>query len=589
MRSLVKGSLDTVRRWLRRLLLDRAPGPLRTTSVAVLSTARKAWVVARLGRARTNVAASKSNVPRAGFVWDPALARALSPHHRQMVALATSVLADDFFVVSFSLTEPPLADQLADLGPCSHVILREDMLAALRGGAASKEPWRGRLVRLLPAPAGRLETRPAGAALIPAAVTFEGPEIVAQSTTTAPANSAGWNAPLWQAVADGPFLIAPERSPGRPRVLVLPVFMAVGGVERNTVEIMERLADRYEFVVVSTERPTAALGSLHESFAVRANGLFELAELAAQPAFPALLQCIHDAYKPDLVWVCNGSPWQCHFSGVIREVFADAAIVDQSVYDTKVGWIEWYGEKGIQMYDHYIAVNEAIRRTFVDDRHIDPSRISLIYSAVSTEAFHPERVGADQKARIRERFGLRADDAVLVWMGRLHTQKRPMLFLRAARELASRGLRARFLMFGDGPLRDRVEAFVESGEVPGLSWIPFVEHTAEIWACASGLIFTSEYEALPVAMIEAMCMGVPVCATDTGDIRLFLERYRCGDVFPVRSGVAAVASAVERWLARHDQLAAAAREAAPRVRAFFDSRTIAEQYYSCFEHLIKGR
>src|SRR5207237_10921529 len=46
-------------------------------------------------------------------------------------------------------------------------------------------------------------------------------------------------------------------------VFVLPMVMAIGGVERNAVEIMRQLKDRYHFVVVTMDPHDRSHGSFH--------------------------------------------------------------------------------------------------------------------------------------------------------------------------------------------------------------------------------------------------------------------------------------------------------------------------------------
>jgi glycosyltransferase involved in cell wall biosynthesis len=352
---------------------------------------------------------------------------------------------------------------------------------------------------------------------------------------------------------------------------------------------MRQLRDRYDFVVVTTDPVEEARGTLNHQLPGLVVALYELGELAPQSHFLLMLEKLEPLYRPALVWICNGSPWQCHFSGAIRSIFHRSAIVDQTVYDTRVGWIEWYHEQGIRSYDHYIAVNEEIRRTLVEERKLDSSSVSLIYSAVDTAAFRPESVSAPERARQRERYDLREDEMVLVWIGRLHPQKRPELFLACAAEITRRRRDVRFLVVGDGVLRGRIQRFVERNPDARVTWTPYVEDTRHIWSIASGYVVTSAYEALPVAMIEALCMGVPVFASDVGDIRLILERYDAGEVFPRAAKEGEVVDRLARWLERREEHGERARDAAVRVREFFDSRRAARQYDECWQALLAER
>ena len=365
--------------------------------------------------------------------------------------------------------------------------------------------------------------------------------------------------------------------------------MVVGGVERNTIEVMRRLRHHFDFVVITTERASEQQGSLHQAFLEQSIGVYELGEIARQDMFLNLLGRLRDRYRPDLVWICNGSPWQCHFSPQIRQIFGEAAIVDQSVYDTRVGWIEWYGEPGIQAYDHYIAISDAIRVKLVGDLGLDSERVTLIYPTTSCERFAPDAVDEERRGAFRRRFGLDGEAPVLLWLGRLHLQKRPLRFVKLARALVRRGFAGRFLMFGDGPLRDALLDDLESDPIPALTWQPFIEDVPEALACASGLLMTSSFEGLPVVMIEALTMGVPVLATDVSDIGMILQRTGGGEVYPVRLPVGKLAGVVLRWLDRREENVRAARDAAPLLRQLFDSDAITGQYRECFDALIAGK
>ena len=373
---------------------------------------------------------------------------------------------------------------------------------------------------------------------------------------------------------------------GKPVVFVLPVFLAVGGVERNTIEIMRRLQARYDFVVVNMVGLTEAQGSLHHRVTDLAIGVFDLSELAPLELYLTLLADLNAAYRPSLVWICNGFPWQCDHAHDLRGIFRDVPIVDQEVYDTRLGWIERYHEPGMQSYDHFIAITDKVRRKMLDDLGMDGGRVSLIYSAVDTSGFDASGFTDDQRSKTRADLGFGADEVVLTWLGRFHPQKRPLLFVELAARVARRHPELRFLMVGDGPLRGEVVTAVERFEEGALKLSGYVSRTAPVWSISGGYVITSEYEGLPIAMIEALCMGVPIFAADVGDIGLFVERFSAGIVFPAGAGLKEIEHSFEDWLERRVEYQENARAAAPAVREFFDSRGIAEQYERDFSRLI---
>ena len=66
----------------------------------------------------------------------------------------------------------------------------------------------------------------------------------------------------------------------RPVVFILPAFLAVGGVERIVIEIARLLADKWRFVIVTTEALRPEQGSTHRE-ALEFAPVYDLAELAS--------------------------------------------------------------------------------------------------------------------------------------------------------------------------------------------------------------------------------------------------------------------------------------------------------------------
>ena len=53
---------------------------------------------------------------------------------------------------------------------------------------------------------------------------------------------------------------------GKKTIFIFPTFLAVGGVEKNTIEVINQLKTDYNFVIVNFERLAEAHGSLHKEF-----------------------------------------------------------------------------------------------------------------------------------------------------------------------------------------------------------------------------------------------------------------------------------------------------------------------------------
>jgi glycosyltransferase involved in cell wall biosynthesis len=79
---------------------------------------------------------------------------------------------------------------------------------------------------------------------------------------------------------------------------------------------------------------------------------------------------------------------------------------------------------------------------------------------------------------------------------------------------------ARFVWFGDGPLRERAARDARArGIEPRVRFAGFTAQVAELVAQLDLFVSTSRHEGLGTAVLEAQALGVPVIATDSGGVR----------------------------------------------------------------------
>jgi glycosyltransferase involved in cell wall biosynthesis len=135
-----------------------------------------------------------------------------------------------------------------------------------------------------------------------------------------------------------------------------------------------------------------------------------------------------------------------------------------------------------------------------------------------------------QRAAVRAELGV-ADDVFLVGtVANYHRKKDWPNLLRAARAVADRGLPIRFCAVGQGPLEAEVQALHrELGLEDVVILTGYRADAVRLMAGCDAFALASKWEGLPVALMEASALGLPIVATDVGGIP---------DVF--RSGVDAL-------------------------------------------------
>jgi len=369
-------------------------------------------------------------------------------------------------------------------------------------------------------------------------------------------------------------------------VFVLPMVMSIGGVERNAVEIMSQLKDRYHFVVITMDRHDQSKGSLHHQLKGVTEAVYDLMELGNLHYYLAFLNDLKSVYEPDAIWICNGMLWLCDHAEHVRRIFHDVPIIDNQAWNPEFGWIELYDQPGIQSFDRFIATNSEVYRKFVDDFKMNPEGIDSIYPCFDSERFRAPSPVAEQKAFIRE-FDLPEDRPVFLFCGRLTSKKAPLDFVELARRRLQKQDDAFFVMRGTGELASEIDNFIHDNGLTNVRRISYLENTVPLLSIASGLIVTSHHESMGIVVVEALSMGLPVLATDAGDIRLVLEQGQAGLLVSEIGDMDAFEAAYEKWRKDLPLHAAKARQCSEQVRMRFSAKVIAQQYVASWEKAIR--
>jgi glycosyltransferase involved in cell wall biosynthesis len=127
--------------------------------------------------------------------------------------------------------------------------------------------------------------------------------------------------------------------------------------------------------------------------------------------------------------------------------------------------------------------------------------------AVATVVGHGLDFPTPDRDAARAALGLPPDALVVGGVGRLHRQKGWDILGRAAEVVATRVPAARFVLVGDGPLREHLET-----SFPAMRLAGYHEEAARLAAGFDVIAAPSRYDAFGLAPVEAMAAGVPVVA-----------------------------------------------------------------------------
>jgi glycosyltransferase involved in cell wall biosynthesis len=135
--------------------------------------------------------------------------------------------------------------------------------------------------------------------------------------------------------------------------------------------------------------------------------------------------------------------------------------------------------------------------------------------------------------------------------------------------------KAVFLWVGGGELEDEFERYCAVRTAGRILRQPFRDDIPELIAAADVGCLVSEYEGLPVFMLECLQLGRPFLSTDAGDIARVLEPSRAGIVAGPPGNLDALERAARR-LCDDELRAEMGRNAAAAAGDFSPTRVAAE-------------
>lgn len=162
------------------------------------------------------------------------------------------------------------------------------------------------------------------------------------------------------------------------------------------------------------------------------------------------------------------------------------------------------------LYKNNKAVPVAISHTVEKEmKELYPGlkRIERVYNPVDTKRFRTERV-------------IKKDKAIsFICVARFMKQKNHNLLLEAFAKAKEEMKDISLVLVGDGELREELEAKSSIlGIKNAVTFAGNVSNVEEYLAEADIFVLSSDYEGLPLSVLEAMAAGLPIISTEVGGL-----------------------------------------------------------------------
>jgi glycosyltransferase involved in cell wall biosynthesis len=361
------------------------------------------------------------------------------------------------------------------------------------------------------------------------------------------------------------------------RLMLVVSEMGVGGAERVVVELARVATHRGDAVAVLAD-PGRLDGELEELEVVRAPLPHARTPVALVRATVSGARQVR-AFRPDVVHSHN-----------VRVTAIARAAAQLGMPGGRPPLLATYhgvpaDEAGraarvLRAADLVVCVSEGLRQELIAGG-LPASRVTVVENGVPAS---PATGGA--AARIDRELGLGPGPVVAV-VGRLTPQKAHSRFLEAAALVSAESPDAQFVIVGDGPLRGDLEAqAARLGIEQAVRFTGIRDDAPEIIARADMLAFSSDWEGLSIAALEALAAGVPIVSTDVAGTD---ELLATGAGVVVDHDPAALARAILDLIREPDRRVLLGQRGRALHEERFSSRTMADSYIRIYHELIERR
>ena len=374
---------------------------------------------------------------------------------------------------------------------------------------------------------------------------------------------------------------------GRPRKVLLVVnWLKPGGAEVQLTHLAEGLAKSgHEVTLCCMNDAFVDVESLREA------GV-EIVSLHAESRFARLRKVPKLRRLARRSEIVHCTIWDASLWGRIAAILARRPVVvadhatDRSIHTSAKGasresWVALHN-KLLDPFTFATVSVAATQRAVLLNEGVDPAKIVYIPNGLPIAAMKAAAAAGPSRAEL----GIPDGVPTVMQVGVFREEKNQVGALEAVAGMREKGSDAHLIFVGDGPSKPEVDK--RAAELGAEGWVHFLGMRADVPALlslADVLVQPSHADAMPLSVLEAMAVGVPVVATAVGDVPSMLAG-RAGVTVPPEDREALEATLRELLSdpARRAEMGAAGEE----IASARDSSKMIDSYEALFEAALGG-
>ena len=188
-----------------------------------------------------------------------------------------------------------------------------------------------------------------------------------------------------------------------------------------------------------------------------------------------------------------------------------------------------FEEQMLERSNMIIAVSDFTRRELLQYYKVKEAKIRVIHNGVDIHKFKP----TDEKKKVKKELGFNPDDIAILSVGRLYARKGLFTLIESIPKVVQKHRNAKFIISGKGQsneLKKLVRHAIELGVKDNIVFTGYFPDAKlpKLYQAADIFAFSTFYENLPFAVLEALSSGLPTVTTNVGGIPEMIEDGKNG-------------------------------------------------------------
>jgi len=219
--------------------------------------------------------------------------------------------------------------------------------------------------------------------------------------------------------------------------------------------------------------------------------------------------------------------------------------------------VKLHNKKFARTFGQIITTTDFAAREFIKLKTKNLVKVPL---GVDLQVFNPSKKSDELRKEL-----LKGSEILLVHCGRLSKEKEPQRSVEALIELRSRGLDARLVIVGMGPMWKEIRDLAKGHPIDTLGYIVDRNKVAAILASADVSLAPGPLETFCLAALESLASGTPVVTSNSNAVGEFLiQGFQTPAGATAHDNYDSIADAIERVI-RKKKIRLRAREVAEEM------------------------